>query len=421
MIFIYSLFINLIFIISPIIFFFRLLKKKEDPNRFKEKLCFFSKKRSKGNLVWFHGASVGEILSVIPLIEKLEKNKKINQILVTTNTLSSSKILANIKLKKTVHQFFPIDTNFHSKRFLDYWKPKTVFFIDSEIWPNMITNIKKRNISLGLINARITKKTFNKWKFFISSSKTIFSKFDLCLSSNFESIKHLKLLGAKKIKYIGNLKFAQTEKKEIFLNNIIKNKLISRMVWCAASTHNTEEKICAIAHRKLRTKYKDLLTIIIPRHINRTNKIIEEMEQLNLKVHTHKSKKNIDADTDIYLVNSYGQSKPFFKFCKTVFLGGSLIKHGGQNPLEPAMYGCKILHGPNVSNFREVYSLLKQHKVSHKVNSLKEIINNVDKLFKDKTSSQNIKIKIKHLGNKILNLTSKEVNLLLVKNDNKKT
>ena len=421
MIFFYRLFINLIFILTPIIFFFRLLKNKEDPNRFKEKLCFLSKKRKRGTLIWFHGASVGEILSVLPLIEKLEKNRKIDQILVTSNTLSSSKILADLKLKKTVHQFFPIDTNFHTKKFLNYWKPKTVFFIDSEIWPNMIMNIKKRNISLGLLNARITKKSFNRWKIFSSSSKKIFDKFDICLSSNVESKIHLKLLGAKKIKYIGNLKFAQTEKKELSLNYSIKKKLLSRTIWCAASTHNTEEKICAITHKKLKSKYNNLLTIIIPRHIDRTNKIIEEMKQLNLKVHTHESKQNIQSDTDIYLVNSYGQSKSFFKFCKTVFLGGSLIKHGGQNPLEPARYGCEILHGPNVSNFKEIYSLLNKHKVSHEVNSLNKIINNIDKIFKNKTNSKNIKKKIENLGNKILNSTSKEVNFLLVKNDNKKT
>ena len=413
MVFVYRLFINLIFIISPIIFFFRLLKKKEDPNRFKEKLCFFSKKRRKGNLIWFHGASVGEILSIIPLIEKLEKNKKINQILVTTNTLSSSKILDSLKLKKTVHQFFPIDTNFHSKKFLNYWKPKAAFFIDSEIWPNMITNIKKRHISLGLINARITKKSFNKWKFFISSSETIFNKFDLCLSSNFESIKHLKLLGAKKIKYIGNLKFAQTEKKEIFLDSVIKKKLLLRRVWCAASTHNTEEKICGVVHKKLRKKYKNLLTIIIPRHIDRTNKIIQEMEQLNLKVHTHKSNKNLGADTDIYLVDSYGKSKPFFKFCKTVFLGGSLIKHGGQNPLEPAIYGCKILHGPNVSNFKEVYNLLKHNKQSFKINNLQQLIFNIDKLIKKNENSNILRNRINKLGKEILRSTSKEINFLI--------
>ena len=138
MLFIYRVVINLIVLISPIIIFIRLFKKKEDPKRYKEKFCFFSKKRSKGKLVWFHGASVGEIISIIPLIEKFEKNNKISQILITSNTLSSSKILGNLKFKKTIHQFFPVDTNYHSKKFLNYWKPTVAIFVDSEIWPNML-------------------------------------------------------------------------------------------------------------------------------------------------------------------------------------------------------------------------------------------------------------------------------------------
>ena len=174
MLLIYRIAINLIILISPIIILFRLLKKKEDPIRFKEKFCQFSKKRSKGKLIWFHGASVGEILSVVPLIEKLEKNKRISQILLTSNTLSSSKIISNLKLKKTLHQFFPVDTNYHTKKFLDYWKPSIVFFIDSEIWPNMITNIKKKSISLILLNARITKKLLKNGKFLIQVQKNFF-------------------------------------------------------------------------------------------------------------------------------------------------------------------------------------------------------------------------------------------------------
>ena len=144
MLFIYRIIINIIILISPIIILLRLLKKKEDPKRFKEKFCSFSKRRIKGKLIWFHGASVGEILSVIPLIEKLEKKKEIKQILITSNTLSSSKILSNLKLKKVIHQFFPIDTNYHTQKFLKYWKPSIAIFIDSEVWPNMIYNIKKK-------------------------------------------------------------------------------------------------------------------------------------------------------------------------------------------------------------------------------------------------------------------------------------
>ena len=412
---IYRVVINLITLISPIIIIIRLFKKKEDPLRFKEKFCFFSKKRSSGKLIWFHGASVGEILSVIPLIEKLEKNKKISQILLTSNTLSSSKIISNLKLKKTIHQFFPIDSNFHTQKFLNYWKPSIAIFIDSEIWPNMITNIKKKSISLILLNARITKKSFTKWKIFISTAKTLFEKFDLCLSSSIESKKYLKLLGVKKLKFIGNLKFSQTEKSEDMLNLNLKKKFLNRKIWCASSTHDTEEKLFALAHKKLKKKYKNLLTIIIPRHIDRSKKIIEEVVELNLNVHTHDSKKEIDENTDIYLVDSYGKTKSFFKVCKTVFLGGSLIKHGGQNPLEAARYGCKILHGPNVFNFREIYSLLNKYKVSSKVNNLNQIIKNADKLFNNKSNSEKIKNRIKNFGNKILNTTTKEINFFVNK------
>ena len=144
MLFIYRIIINIIFILSPIIVIYRLFKKKEDSIRFKEKFCFFSKKKIKGKLIWIHGASVGEILSIIPVVEKLEKNKKIKQILITSNTLSSSKILTNLKLKKTIHQFFPIDTKINSIKFLEYWKPSIAIFVDSEIWPNMIVSIKKK-------------------------------------------------------------------------------------------------------------------------------------------------------------------------------------------------------------------------------------------------------------------------------------
>ncbi len=415
MLLIYRLIISLVIILSPIVILFRLLKKKEDPIRVKEKFCFFSKKKKKGKLIWFHGASVGEILSVIPLIEKLEKDKNINQILVTSNTLSSSKILDNLNLKKTSHQFFPIDSSFLCKKFLNHWKPTIAIFIDSEVWPNMIMNIKERFIPLVLLNARITKKSFNKWKIFPQCAKFIFNKFDICLTSSLKSKKYLKLLGAKKIKYFGNLKFSQSENTADSLNKKIKKDILSKKIWCAASTHKTEEKFCGLVHKKLKSKNKKLLTIIIPRHIDRTENIIEEMEKLNLNVQIYSSKEKIKENTDIYIVNTYGKTKAFFKVCEIVFLGGSIIKHGGQNPLESVRYGCKILHGPHISNFSEVYNLLEKYKVSHKINNPKQMANKIDQIFKEKKDSLAIKNKIKDLGNKILNSTIKEVNFLIDK------
>ncbi|MDB9826009.1 3-deoxy-D-manno-octulosonic acid transferase [Candidatus Pelagibacter sp.] len=411
--FFYRILINLIILISPIIILIRILKKKEDPKRFKEKFCFFSKKKIKGKLIWFHGASVGEILSVIPLIEKFEKKTNIHQILITSNTLSSSKILSNLKFKKTIHQFFPIDNMNFTKKFLDYWNPSIAVFIDSEIWPNMIMNIKKKRIPLILLNGRINKESFKKWKKISETAKFLFKKFDICYPSSHESKAHLKLLGVKKNKYIGNLKFSQSEKNEVFANEKLNKNFISKNIWCASSTHNSEEKLVALAHKKIKIKYKNLITIIIPRHIERAGMIINELKDLNLKTHLHSSKKKMENDVDIYLVDAYGKTKNFYKICKTVFLGGSIIKHGGQNPLEPARYGCEILHGPNIWNFKEIYDLLKKYRVSNKINNVNQLTKLVNKNFNKKTNTLKIKSKIKKVGNKILYSTFKEISFFI--------
>ena len=412
----YRIIINLVFLLSPIIIIFRIFKKKEDINRFKEKFCFFSKKRVKGKILWFHGASVGELQSIVPLLEKLEKNKKIKQILITSNTLSSSKIIQKLKLKKITHQFFPIDTSFHTKKFLKYWKPSSAFFIDSEIWPNMFFNLKKNNIPISLINGRITKKSFSRWKIFPNFSKEVFSKFDLCTSASRESKNFLKKLGAKNVKLIGNLKFSQSENERHIINKKLKKIFFSKKIWCASSTHFTEENFCGLIHKELKKKYKNLLTIIIPRHVERVDSIINDLSRLNLKIHTFSSGNNINADTDIYIVDTYGKTKSFYNLCKNVFLGGSLVNHGGQNPLEATRYGCNIIHGPSVSNFREIYQFLKKNKISQRINTQNQMIKSLIKLFSKKSNSKIIQKKLSLIGQKILENTYKEVRLVS-KND----
>ena len=415
MLIIYRFFINIIFFISPIIIIFRLLKKKENIKRFKEKFCFFSEKRNSGNLIWFHGASVGEIQSIIPLIEKLEKKKEIKKILITSNTLSSSTVIKKFKFKKTIHQFFPIDTNYLSNKFLDYWKPSVAFFVDSEVWPNTILNLERKKIPIILLNGRITKKSFNKWKKLPKLSKLIFSKINLCLSSSNKSTYYLKRLGVKNIKFIGNLKFSQSENEKLITQNNPQKIISTKKIWCASSTHYNEEKFCGIVHRELKKKHKNLLTIIIPRHIERTREIVKELNKLNLKSQTYEPKKKIGSNIDIYVVNSYGKTKSFYYMCKNVFLGGSLIKHGGQNPLEATRYGCNILHGPNIENFKEIYSYLNKIKISSKIISTSQAIKKLDRLFLKESNSKK-KFKLNVIGKKILQKTLKEVNQFL-KND----
>ena len=411
MLYIYRLAINLIFLISPIIIIYRIFKKKEDPKRFFEKIGKFEKS-SNNNLIWFHGSSVGEILSVVPLIEKLEKKNRVKKILITSNTLSSAKIIKKLKLKKIFHQFFPLDANFLVKKFLNHWKPKAVFFIDSEIWPNMVLRIKEKNIPLVLLNARITKKSFQKWNFINNFSKKIFNKFDLCLSQNNTTSNYLKTLGAKNIKKIGNLKFSESssdlkDRSNFKIKKFLKKK---KIVFTAISTHKGEELLCAKVHANLKKKYKNIISIIIPRHIHRAQEIKDELNLIGLNVHLHSSNKLIKNDTDIYLVDTFGETKSFLKLSKIAFMGKSIHGYGGQNPIEAARLGNRIVHGPNIENFVEVYHFLKKHGISTKIKSYKELEKLVIKFKRKKNYSNQIIKKLAYTGNQILLNNEKEIN-----------
>ena len=197
----------LILILSPIIISIRIATGKEDPKRFLEKFCIYKNNFKNKRTIWIHGASVGEILSIIPIVKKLEKNKKIKRILITSGTTSSALVLSKYSFKKTIHKYFPIDTNYFSNQFIKYWDPKLAIFVESEIWPNMLKNLNKKNIPIILLNARITKKSFHKWKKFPSFSKNLFNKISLALPQNLETYKYLKILGTKNIKFAGNLKY----------------------------------------------------------------------------------------------------------------------------------------------------------------------------------------------------------------------
>ena len=273
--FIYQFLLSIIIFFSPFIIIFRIFKNKEDKFRFKEKFCFISKQRGPGKLIWFHGSSVGEILSAVPIIKKYDNDNSINKILVTTSTLSSSKILGKIKFKKIIHQFYPIDHILFSKKFLDHWKPDIAIFLESEIWPSMFQSIKKIGIRLILLNARITKKSFNRWLIIKKFSYSIFSLIDKAYSQNSETNYFLKKLKVKEITSTGNLKFIGHDS---FVANRADKKLFSQFkkykTFVAASTHNTEELFAAKTHILLKKKLKNIITIIIPRHVNRVDQII---------------------------------------------------------------------------------------------------------------------------------------------------
>jgi len=412
MYFFYNILANLVIIISPVIIFYRILNGKEDVKRIGEKFCIYSKKKTNKN-IWIHAASVGELMSIVPIVIKLEKNKKIKNILLSTSTTSSAKIFKKLKLKKTSHVYFPLDNNFIVKKFIKYWQPELAIFIDSEIWPNMFNNLKLSNIPIIIMNARITERSFNKWQIFPKFANQVFGKISLALPQNLETLKYLKLLKVKNIKTAGNLKYYGQKNNQDHLAQSLKNKFRNFKVWCAASTHNDEEILIGKLHKRLKKKEKRLITIIIPRHINRTNEIIAALNNLDLNCITHSSNQKLQKDTDVYLVDSYGESSSFYNLTNISFVGGSIINHGGQNPLEPARLGNYIVNGPNVKNFKEIYTFLNNLKMASSSSNILKMENLILKRLKIKAPNKNIK-KIIKIGDEVLEKNLFYINKYLI-------
>ena len=389
--------------------YFRVFKKKESPIRFKEKLGITKLQRDDGYLIWFHCASIGELKSIFPIIDHYVKK---NKILLTTSTLSSSEIFYKkySDNKNIIHQFAPIDSPQIIKKFFLKWKPNIIFFTDSELWPNQIFYAKNNNIPIILLNGRISKKSFSKWKFFKKTMNEILKSFKLILCNSNQSSDYFHYFKTNNIETIGNLKFIISE------NLVSKNEedfnLQKRIIFIGLSTHDTEEEFCIKTHISLKIKYPNLLTIIIPRHVSRINKIEQIVKKSKLNYLTQDSLSGIKDDTDILIINTYGNTQRFLKFSKCIFIGGSLINHGGQNPIEVAYNNSLIFHGPYIQNFTEIYNFLNKENISFEVKSVKELTELFEKNIN--SAQNNVKEKIISIGNEILSSTIKKLDQYIV-------
>jgi len=390
--------------------YFRIIKKKESPIRFKEKLGITNIQRHDGYLIWFHCASIGELKSIFPIIDHYVKK---NKILLTTSTLSSSEIFYKkySNNKNIIHQFAPIDSPQIVKRFFLKWKPNIIFFTDSELWPNQIFYAKNNNIPIILLNGRISKKSFSKWKLFRVTMHEILKSFKLILCNSNQSKNYFHYFKTNNIETIGNLKFIISE--NLHSKNEENISLDKRIIFIALSTHNTEEELCIKSHISLKLKFPKLLTLIIPRHINRISKVETIAKKFNLKFLTQSSLSDIKDDTDIIIINSYGNTQKFLKLSKYVFIGGSIINHGGQNPIEVAYNNSYIFHGPHVHNFTEIYNFLNKENISFEVKSEKELIYELENKI-SANQSINIKEEIIKIGDEILSSTIKKLDEYIV-------
>ena len=302
--------------------------------------------------------------------------------LITTTTFSSGK-LAETELKKfnnVEHRYFPFDVSFLIDKFLFLWKPDKIFLVDSEILPNLLLKSKEHKIPIALINARLTSKSFKRWMIFPKIAKKIFGIFDLFLCSNNETKIYLEKLDLGNIYFKGNIKLIEyIDENEI--KNINKRVLLKKRFWFAASTHQGEDSFCLQTHLRLKEKFKDIITIIAPRHIERSESIKSLAKKLNLNTQILNKDELISENNEIIIINYFGALKSYFKYAKSVFIGKSLVKKlrndGGQNPIEAAKLKCKIYHGLYVYNFEEIYEILRKGFISREIKDYKDLSNNL--------------------------------------------
>jgi 3-deoxy-D-manno-octulosonic-acid transferase len=335
----------------------RLKRGKEDPRRLAERRGESTVARPSGPLVWVHGASVGEVAAIIPLVERIAS--KDFKVLVTSGTVGSAKLCEQRLPAGVIHQFVPLDTPRFITRFLDHWRPDLALFTESDLWPNIIIMSHARRIPLILVNGRLSERSFNRWRYAPATIGAMLRRFDLCLAQSPAYATRYRDLGAPRIATTGNLKLDVPEPPaDRDSLQALQSAIGGRTTIAAASTHAGEEVALIETHRKLRSSFPHLLTLIAPRHPDRGSGIAEIASAAGLSVSRRSQGSLPDGKTDIYVVDTLGELGLVYRLAPIVFVGGSLATHGGQNPVEPIKLGAAVLHGPHVWNFAEIYAAL---------------------------------------------------------------
>jgi 3-deoxy-D-manno-octulosonic-acid transferase len=343
--------------LAPALLSYRLKRGKEHAERLPERLGVAKLRRPDGPLIWIHGASVGELNAVLSLIEKI-RERGFN-LLVTTGTVTSAELAEKRLPRDVIHQFVPLDVPRAVARFLDHWQPDLALFVESDLWPNMIVAGADRGIPLILVNGRLSERSFSRWHYAPRAISALLGRFDLCLAQSTANATRYTGLGAPRISTTGNLKLdvpappADAEKL-----TALKSSAAGRTVIAAASTHAGEEAAILQAHRQLKQSYPGLLTLIAPRHPERGPGILDIVKTAGLTAAVRSRGELPRPSVDVYIADTLGELGLLYRLAPIVFIGGSLVGHGGQNPVEAARLGAAILHGPNVWNFAEIYESL---------------------------------------------------------------
>lgn len=362
----------------------RVKRGKEDANRLGERFGHASTPRPAGRLIWLHAASVGEVQSMLTLVRKLLDRQPTASMLITTGTVTSAALVAQQSLARTLHQFTPVDTPASVNRFLGHWQPDLALWVESEFWPQLILRAHKRNIPMLLVNARLSAKSFQGWKRWPSFARQLLNSFAAMYAGSGEDAARLRALGADNVTEAGNVKFdAEALPVNVAMLEQLALQVGTRPIWLAASTHGNEEQMIAQAHRLVAKQFPELLTIIVPRHAARGDGIAAELRSSGFKAAQRSKGEAIDGSVQIYLADTMGELGTFYHLAPIVFVGGSLIAHGGHNPLEPARQQCAILSGRHVHNFNDIVKQLQEAHAIRLVSDTEELGRTVSALLAD--------------------------------------
>jgi 3-deoxy-D-manno-octulosonic-acid transferase len=337
----------------------RLKRGKEDEARVGERKGLTDAERPPGPLVWMHGASVGEVLAVAGLVERMRMMNI--RVLLTSGTVTSATIVARRFPPDVIHQFIPYDSPRFVARFLDHWQPSFALFVESDLWPNLILSGAERRIPMIVVNGRMSQRSFQRWRSAPATMGTLLSRFEMCLVQSQGDADRFAALGSPHVFNTGNLKFdvpappADPQKLEQ-----LTRAIQGRPVVLASSTHPGEEEVVLDVHRRLAAYFPALLTIIVPRHPERGQQVAQLTGTSSLRVAMRSRDQLPLPETDIYVADTLGELGLFYRLSPIVFVGGSLVNHGGQNPIEPIKLGAAVLHGPHVGNFAEIYRALDE-------------------------------------------------------------
>jgi 3-deoxy-D-manno-octulosonic-acid transferase len=335
----------------------RLKRGKENPARLAERRGEAKIARPPGPLIWAHGASVGEMLAVMPLVEALRARNF--HVLVTSGTVTSARLAEERLPPGVVHQFIPLDAPRFTERFIAHWRPNLALLAESDLWPNLIMSCNAAGIPMILVNGKLSERSFTRWRYLPKTIGRLLGSFDLCLTQSDADAERYSELGAPRVNMTGNLKL-DVPAPPVDANKLATMRTLLRLrpLVAAASTHPGEEAVIIDAHRRLRQSFPGLLTIIAPRHPERGPGVAEIATAAGLNAISRSRGLLPDRGTDVYVADTIGELGLFYRLAPIVFIGGSLVRHGGQNPIEPAKLGAAILHGPHVWNFAEIYAVL---------------------------------------------------------------